>query len=232
MANINTFNCLQCRMERGMTQQKWPAVNCQNIWCSHPLCHKAVESWATHFNLQTRLWPWLWFAARSARHHDEHSAQISFPSLCILQADNSRMRGSSQSRRRPSRTFGSSQSYLSSLALQSPQSDNRTLVRGVEKDTRSLALSHANVKSGLFFTLVARIFKLYIGMIETPFRVDSLAFNGLHSSVIVESDAESYCMKMAGGAEVTEFFTKGPLHHEIMINHWSEVQVKEKQVQR
>lgn len=115
------------------------------------------------------------------------------------------MRGSSQSRRRPSRTFGSSQSYLSSL-LQSPQSDNRTLVRGVEKDTRSLALSHANVKSGLFFTLVARIFKLCIGMSETPFRVDSLAFNGLHSSVIVESDAESYCMKMAGGAEVTEFF--------------------------
>lgn len=42
-------------------------------------------------------------------------------------------------------------------------------------------------------------------MIETPFGVDSLAFNGLHSSVIV-ADAESYCMKMAGGAEVTEFF--------------------------
>lgn len=115
--NINTFNCLQCRMERSMTRQKWPAVNRQHICCSHPLCHKAVESWATHFNLQTRLWPRLWFAARSARHHDEHSAQISFPSLCILQADNSRMRGSSQSRRRPSRTSGSSQSYLSSLSL-------------------------------------------------------------------------------------------------------------------
>lgn len=86
------------------------------------------------------------------------------------------MPGLSQSRRRPSRTFGSSQPYLGSLVLQSPQSDNCSLVQGVEKDTRGLALSHANVKSGLFLTQGS--FKLYTGMIETPFQVDSLAFNG------------------------------------------------------
>lgn len=80
------------------------------------------------------------------------------PSLCILQADNSRMQCLSQSRQRLSCAFGSSQSYLVSLALQSLQPDNRTLVLGVEKGTRYLALSRANVKSALFFTLVARIF--------------------------------------------------------------------------
>lgn len=57
-----------------------------------------------------------------------------------------------------------------------------------------------------FSHLLPGSLKLYIGTIETYFRVDSLAFNGLHSSVIVESDAESYCMKMAGEAEATEFF--------------------------
>lgn len=90
------------------------------------------------------------FATTSARNHDEHRAS-SPNSLCILQAGNSRMHRLSQSRRRLSCTFGSSQSYLGRLALQSLQSDNRTLVLGVKKGTCYLALSHANVKSDLFF---------------------------------------------------------------------------------
>lgn len=44
-------------------------------------------------------------------------------------------------------------------------------------------------------------------MIETPFQMDSLLFNSFrqYPSVMGESDAERYCMKMAVGAKVTEF---------------------------
>lgn len=149
---VNMFNYVRCPMENSMTLQNWPAVDRQNICFSHPLCHKAVEGWGTHFNLLTMVCNYkckkAWWAG------------CIWPSLCILQADNSQMRCLSQSRRRLSCSFGSSQSYLGSLALRSSQSDNRTLVPGVKKDTRYLALSHANVKSGLFFPLVAKVFEI------------------------------------------------------------------------
>lgn len=83
-----------------------------------------------------------------------------------------------------------------------------TLWSSVLKETLAIWLFLMQMSSQACFSHLSRgSFIIYTGMSETPFQMDSLSFNRFHqhSSVMVESVAERYYMKMVVGVEVTEF---------------------------
>lgn len=205
--DINTFNCLQCRLERSMIRQKWPAVTPAKT--SAALTHFATRPWRVELHvlicrpgcdsdsgLQLGLQENMMSTVRRFL-----SSLLTFYTLITVGC------GVGHSLVDVRLAPLAVASLISAVLLYRALSLVTALWSEVSKKTLAVCLFLMQMSSQACFShLLPGSLKLYIGMIETSFRVDSLAFNGLHSSVTVESDAERYCIKTAGEAEVTEFF--------------------------